>query len=165
MKELGLNLISLLAQIINFGILFLVLKKVVFKPVLKIIDGEKKKARQKEKQAEKIETEERKIEETKVKELTKARKKASQIIAQSQQEAKEQKGKIIAEAKAKANETIKEAETEIKQKEKKMKEELKEYSAKLAVKIASKLIADFLGKEEQEKLINKAIGNLKKVRL
>ncbi len=165
MDKLGVDLVSILAQVVNFGILVFVLNKFVFKTVIQIVELSKKRTKETEDSAQKVKQELENLEKNKEKEMLRAKREATGVISQAKQEAESQKREIVTKAKNEAREIIKEAQVEIKNKEAKMKEGVKEYSANLAVKIASRLIAEFLDKEKQRLLIKRAITNLKKVSL
>jgi F-type H+-transporting ATPase subunit b len=54
LESLGINLPALVAQIVNFGLLFLILRLVAYKPVLRILDERAATARETAEQAEEI---------------------------------------------------------------------------------------------------------------
>lgn len=164
MEQLGVNLTGILAQIVNFSILFFILNKMVFKAILEIVDKERKKKAETEKYRQKIEKEWQEIEKRKGREMAKAKKEAGEIISQAKQKADKQRKEIIVQAKSDVRETLKEAAREIKSQERKMKAEAREFSANLAVKMASKLMAEFLDKGKQRLLVKKSILSLKKTK-
>ena len=103
MEALGLDIKLLLAQIINFGILFFVLKKILYKPVIKILDDRKKAIEESSRNSQKIEEELKNLEERKTKVIetiqNEAKKDKEKLIALAQEEKK----KIIDEAKKTAD--------------------------------------------------------------
>jgi F-type H+-transporting ATPase subunit b len=106
MEALGLDIKLLVAQIINFGILFFVLKKVLYKPIIKILDDRKKAIDESLKSSKKIEEELSKLEEKKTSVIEKTQSQANKDKENLIILAQEEKRKIIDEAK-------KTAETEV----------------------------------------------------
>jgi F-type H+-transporting ATPase subunit b len=90
MESLGLDWKLLLAQMVNFGLLFVVLKKVLYKPLMKAIDDRNKKIEDSITNSKKIEERLKKVEEESEKVLEKAREKAkdekSELIAAANRE-------------------------------------------------------------------------------
>lgn len=161
--KLGINLTSLIAQIVNLLILFFVLKKFIFQVVLDTIKNQKEKNRETEKKANFIEKEKEKIAKAKEKELAKAFKEGERIISQAKKEGEKIKKRITKEAKDEGERLIKNANLNVKNEEAKMREKMAKYSADLAVKIAAKLIRESLDEETHRDLIKKAFFDLKKI--
>ena len=107
MESLGLDLKLLIAQIVNFGILFIVLKKVLYKPILKILDDRSKKISESLENSKKAEEALAKIAEKEVKILKIAKEKANQEKEEIIHFAQEEKQKIIDEAKLTAQREVK----------------------------------------------------------
>lgn len=97
-----INLYQVLFQIFNFGVVMYLLNKVLYKPVLKMLDERAKKINEGMALADKNLKAAEESEKTKKSEIAKARKEASAIIATAEKEAKAKADKIIADAKAKA---------------------------------------------------------------
>ncbi|KKR11376.1 MAG: ATP synthase subunit b [Candidatus Woesebacteria bacterium GW2011_GWA1_39_21] len=98
MEALGLDVRLLLFQIINFGMVLFVLAKLVYKPILKLLDERKKKVKETleknalvEEKLSNIENEERAV-------IKKAEQKADKISQELLNNAEEEKAKIIEEA-------------------------------------------------------------------
>lgn len=85
MEALGLDIKLLVAQIINFGILFFVLKKLLYKPIIKLLDDRKKTIEDSISNSKKIEEELGSLEEKK-----------SQVISKVQKEAQKEKEALVA---------------------------------------------------------------------
>lgn len=97
-----INIYQILFQIFNFGVVMYLLNKVLYKPVLKMLDERAKKINDGMALAEKNMKAAEESEKTKKSEIAKARKEASAIIATAEKEAKAKADKIISDAKAKA---------------------------------------------------------------
>ncbi len=97
-----INIYQVLFQIFNFGVVMYLLNKVLYKPVLKMLDERAKKINEGMAQADKNIKAADESEKSKKSEIAKARKEASVILSTAEKEAKAKADKIIAEAKAKA---------------------------------------------------------------
>lgn len=97
-----INIYQVLFQIFNFGVVMYLLNKVLYKPVLKMLDERAKKINEGMALADKNIKAAEESEKSKKAEIAKARKEASVILATAEKEAKAKADKIISEAKAKA---------------------------------------------------------------
>ena len=98
-KEFGINPVLLLAQIVNFTILLLILKRFIYKPILKSLDERKSKIAKSLREAEEIERKFQKISEEQAAILNKARTEASELISATKEEAKQLTEKSLAQTK------------------------------------------------------------------
>ena len=100
-------------SVISFAILFLVLKKFAFPPILSVLDEREKKIRGDIEESEKLKQD---VEEIKVdleKKLKAAHEKADTIVQLAQDEAKKLQEKTVQETEAKVKQVQREAEQEI----------------------------------------------------
>ena len=149
METLGINPSLLIGQIVNFTILFIILSKLVYKPLMEAVEKRKKKL-------EKIEVDEKAVQKALTNLETEKQKKLT--------EAKKEMALIISEAKKEALETIKNTKLEIERREKASEKEMREKAADLGVKIAGKLIADFLKPQDQKTLVSQALKAVKNIK-
>lgn len=161
MEALGLNLGYLLVQILNFAILFVVLRAWVYKPVLNLLQNRREaiakgledarvaaEARENaEKEAEKI--------------LSEARAKAVEETRAITQRAEEQAKEIVKAAEAKAGTARAEALAEVEQERVRVLGEVRGQVAALAVAAAQKLIGVALDKKRQRALIDDFFSGVK----
>ncbi len=165
MEQLGINLTSLIAQIINFAILYFVLKKFVFDSIVKMVQEQRKKKKDIEVKSKQIEKEYQSLEQKKEKELARTQKQTTELIAEARKEAEAVRKEVLDKANSEAKKIQENAKLELKQQEQEMKENVQDYTASLAVKMASQLIGKYLGKKEQEQLVNQSIKALNKTKL
>ena len=97
-----INIYQILFQIFNFGVVMYLLNKVLYKPVLKMLDERAKKINEGMALADKNIKAAEESEKFKKAEIAKARKVAGEILATAEKEAKAKADKIISEAKSKA---------------------------------------------------------------
>jgi len=97
-----INFLQVLFQVVNFGVILFLLNKILYKPVLKLLDDRAKKINDGMYLAEKNIKEAGETEKLKKAELAKARKEASAIIVLAEKDAKSVADSLIREARAKA---------------------------------------------------------------
>lgn len=106
MQSLGLDSKILIAQIVNFGILFFVLKEVLYKPIIRLLDERNKKINEALANSAKIEEKLKKIESQEAQILSSARSRAKLEREELLKKAQDEKQKLIEEAKYKAEKEI-----------------------------------------------------------
>ncbi len=155
---------QLLFQVINFGILILVLNKFLYKPIVNIIKQRNKKIEDSIKAAEATLKEKAKIEIIKKKAIEEAEKEAVKIVDKAKLNAGKSGKDII-------NKARKEAEQEVDKKFQLMIEKLAEQEAKitqkitgLVIKTTSRVLKGSLTDKEQKQIIDKEILKLKKLK-
>jgi F-type H+-transporting ATPase subunit b len=157
LENLGINGKILLAQIINFFILFWVLKKFAYKPVLSLLEERTKKIEKGLADAEKAH---RKLEETEQKEkkvLTDAKKQAQEIIKKAEDQAEKNKEEIVAESKAKVEKLVVIAKKNIEEEKNKMIGEVKDEVAELVILATEKVTNKKINSESDKELIEEVI--------
>jgi F-type H+-transporting ATPase subunit b len=162
---LGINPVILLAQIVNFAILFFILKKFIFDKVIELVKDQRKKEKQTKIRVEKIEEKYQNIEKEKQKIIAKTEIQAEAIITDAKKKAEVQKQEITKLAKLEADKIRKDSLLEMNQKQEEMKKEVQNYASNLAVSLASKLISQYLNQDQQRQLIQKSIARIKKLKL
>lgn len=162
LNEFGVKWELLIAQLINFVIVFLVLKKLFYKKILDALKERQKQIKEGLMQAEesRVLLEKTKAQEKEVlkhaqneskKILEETRKQSAEIIQKAEESAKIQAQKIINDARS-------QIETESKQAQKALALQLNTMAVELLKKSASLVFA----KADQEKIIKNALENLKK---
>lgn len=140
MESLGLDWKLLLAQMVNFGLLFFVLKKVLFKPLIKVIDDRNKKISGAVKNSQQIEEKLKDIEEEKTKLLEKAKAEAKKEKEELVKVAQVEKEKIIEDAKLSAKREVDKGLSSIEQAKK---DAVKDISDAYLKKLESNLLERF----------------------
>lgn len=162
MESLGINPVQLIAQLINIGILFFVLKKFVYKPLLNLLESRRKTIEQGIKLSETMQKREEELEELRSTLTKKANSEAQKIKRQAGEEAKKQAEEIVEKAKqeaAKIKATAKESyEADMKRLEAKMSEEV----VRQATVLANKALQELLDKETRAQLTE---AQIKKIRV
>ncbi|KKT73948.1 MAG: ATP synthase subunit b [Parcubacteria group bacterium GW2011_GWB1_44_7] len=163
LSELGINWKILIAQLINFGILVAVLRWLLYRPLLELLEKRRKKL---EDDADRAERLEQKIKATAIEEektLAEARKRGQEILAATEKTGKELKESLTTEAKREAEKMIAAGRQILKEDQNKLRRELKqEIGATVALAIEHSL-GDVLNKEIQEKLEKGTIERVKQI--
>ena len=152
---------QILLQLLNFGILVFVLGKLMFKPILKILDARSKKILDGQLAAEKSLKEAAQLEQKQADRLSKANKQASEIIAQAKAESKKLGQDLIEQAKAAASLEL------VKQKDSFRKElageelALKNRIAELVVETTKTVLSETLKASDIKAITSKEIAKLK----
>lgn len=161
LSDFGVQPILLAAQIVNFLVLLFILQKLLYKPVLKILEERKRKIEEGLLNAEKIQ-----------KELEETESKRAQIIEKAIDEGKQ----VITEATMSANQIISEAHVKAKTdmesmmaegmqmiagEKEKMKAEVKSEIANMISLTMEKVLGKGLDSNSQKKLVDDAMRSIK----
>jgi len=155
--SLGINLPLLVAFIINFIVLFFLLRLFLFKPVLKMLDERAKKAKEGMELAEatKKEYEQAKVEVQK--QIDRGRQEAQAIIAQTMQTGERLKEESRQEATKQAQLIVDRTRAELEVERDKIVENLRKEFVDISISAAEKVIKETLDKEKHRKLIEETL--------
>ncbi len=155
--DLGINLPILLAQIINFIILFGLLYLVAYKPIMRMLDERSRKIKEGIEQAESMKEQAASAEEEIKKQLAATGKEGQERIARAMKTGEEVKQKARGEAKQEAEALIARARIEIQRERDEAIGELRKEFTDLTVLAAEKVIDRSLDKEAHRQLIDKVL--------
>lgn len=160
LKDFGVQPVLLIAQAVNFLILLYILKRFLYKPVLKVLDERKKTISDSLQNAEEIEKKLTQITAEREEQLKKASREAEEIIKDATASA----GQIIAEAHEKAGTDIEglvaKAHQSISLEKEKMRQEIRAELADLVVAGLQKVTGKVLDKKDQEEMVKETIKEL-----
>ena len=146
----------LVAQLINFSILFFVLSKILYKPIIKVLDDRKKKVDEMLKNSQEIEEKLVKLEERQKEILKEARSKANEETQVVMKVAQEEREKIIEDAKAMA---AREAEKAVGKIQTMENEAVERLEGKISDQLVQKVIDKIYPKKSSKKpLLNDLLG-------
>lgn len=160
MDKLGIEPSLLLAQIINFLVIIFVLQKLLYKPILTMLEKRKKEIAEGVSLTERMRSEEEKLTEKQEKALAKAREDTLGIIEEAKSRAKEVEKELVKEAHTQADAIVARAKAEAVEVKKAAKDDIRKEAVELAVVMAKRLLASILGAKEQHTLISKRIKDL-----
>jgi len=158
--KLGLDYKLIIAQAVNFVLLLIILQRLAYKPVLKMLKDRSDKIEKSLKQAKRIEEELKNTEKTKLAEIKKAKKEASKIIKEARETSEQKTQEVLEKTKVKTQEIVEKAKLEIKaEKEKSIKETKKEI-AEISILIAKKIMGSDIDEDKQRKLIDETLAKM-----
>lgn len=164
MEQLGIEPQLLLAQIVNFLIILFVLSKLLYKPILRMIEKRKKEIAEGLAITEKMRLSEEKLKEKEEKLLMEARREARNIIEAGEKEGEDTKKDIIAGAHKEAEAIVAKGKDDVEALREKMEKDVRRAAIELATAMTKRLVSTVLGVGEQHKLIAKQLKELEKVK-
>lgn len=154
-SNFGINPYLLGAQIINFLILLYLLKRFAYKPIFSMLDARKKKieaglkdAEESKKALEKALEEEKQI-------LKKAQDSAQLILQEAKSQAESMSDEMKVKTKEQVEQMLSEAHVQLERETKALEKSLAMSTAKIAVEMVEKSIADMLDTKDQKEVIEK----------
>jgi F-type H+-transporting ATPase subunit b len=155
--SLGVNLPLLVVFVINFIVLFVLLRLFLYKPVLKMLDERAKRTAEAMEQAEatKKEYEQARVEVQK--QIEKGRQEAQAILTQAMQVGERLKEESRQEAQKQAQVIVDRTRTELEAERDKIVGDLRREFVDISISAAEKVIKEILDKEKHRKLIEETL--------
>jgi len=164
LAKLGIQPTALLAQIINFLILFFLLSKFLYKPLLKVIDERKKKIQEGLENSKKIKQEAEHLEEKRAQEMEKVKKEAAEIMQKAENNAEKLRRETIEKAKQDGQEIRKQARLDFEEEKRKMLADIKSQTAWLVLETTKGVLKKSLGTKEQRALMKNVLKDMKEIK-
>lgn len=155
--DLGIDLPVLVAQIVNFAVLFGLLYLVAYKPVMRLLDERSRRIKEGQEQAKSMEEEASRAKEAVKRQMEVASREGQNRIDRAVQMGEEIKQKAREEARKEADSLVARARAEIQQERDEAIDEVRKEFADLAVMAAGKVIDRSLDKKEHRQLIDKML--------
>ena len=143
----------------NLLILYLLVKKLLFKPVQKMLEQRKQEIDKLYQDAESSKTEAESLRVQYEESLAGAKQQAESIVKESYQKAQDRSEKIVGEAQQKAQSLLEKAEKDIEREKKRALGEVKSQISDIAVQIAAKVVERDITAEDHERLIGEFIDS------
>lgn len=153
----SLNSLKFLMAFLNLVILFLVLRKVLFQPVMQFMENRTKSIENAISEAQKQKAEALEMKADYEAQLKSARTESRKIVDAAVAKATAQQETIVAEAKQQAEELRAKAEEEIEQERRQMLLDVRNEVASLALAAASKVLQANIDSERNRELVNEFI--------
>jgi F-type H+-transporting ATPase subunit b len=164
LAKLGFNGPVFIAQLINFGLLLVLLRLFAYKPIMKMLDNRANKIKESLEAGDRAKQDAVSAEKEIAKKIEEASASGQQIVGQAVKTAEEVKRRSSQDAKKEADAIIAKTQVEIQREKQESMTELRKEVADLAVLVAGKAIGTSLDKETQRKLIDntlKEVSSLK----
>ena len=156
----GVNFWTMLFALANLLILYLFLKKILFKPVKNMIDSRQKEIDDMYSDAENSKTESEKMKAEYEQKLAKASEESEEILKNAVRRAQLREEEILREASDKAARTLERASEQVELEKKRAINEVKDEVSSMAINIAAAVIERDIKKDEHEKLIDEFISEI-----
>lgn len=160
MEQLGVESKLLIAQIVNFLIIIVVLTKLLYQPILRMLEKRKREIEEGLALTERLRLEEEKLAVKRAAVLDAARSEGQKLIDDARVQAGEAEKEIIADAHVQAEEIIGRARVETQRIREEMEKDLRGKTVTLASAIARKLLSAVMSAKDQHKLIAAHIKKL-----
>ncbi len=157
---LGVNVWTALFTLANTLLLFFVLKKFLFKPVMKIIDDRQKEIDDLYNSADTAKAEADEMRDEYQKKLTEARETGDKIISDAVARAQSREDEIVSKANKEASAILEKAQEDIALEKKKAMGEVKDNISVIAVSIAGRVVERELTSADQSRLVDSFIDDL-----
>ncbi len=154
--QFGIEVKSLIEQIFNFVILLVILQKLLYKPLIDILEKRKKDIEDSAKKLENIEKKSQELKEKTEDDLADAREKSQEIIARAEKQASETRKKAQAEAHEQANEIISHAKKSIEAEKESLIDSVQKEIVQLVIGASGKVLGREI-KNSQEEFISTEI--------
>lgn len=164
MEQLGIEPKLLFAQIINFTIIVFVLSKLLYKPILGMLEKRKKTIEEGLALTEKMKAEEAKLKQRGEKILDEARKEARGILEEAKKQGKSAEKDIIAEAHEQAADVIAKGKADISRDREGMEKGVREQAVILATAMAKRLLVGVLSEKDQHTMVAEQLKELESVK-
>ena len=155
------NVLTIITQLVSILIIFLAVKKFLWKPVKGIIAKRSEKMQESLDSAFEQNKEATKNLEESRKELDEAKASSKEIIDAARVEATNLKNEIVADAKKQAQSKLDSAERKIEQRKSEVRDELHDEMVNVAMAAVSKLLGDKATSSDDEKALEKYIDEVK----
>ena len=156
----GVNFFTMIAAWCNLLILFLFLKKLLFKPLKKMIDSRQKEIDDMYEDAEKSKSDAANIKTEYEKKLENANEESEEILKNAMRKAKLREEEILRDANEKAARTMERAYEQVELEKKRAINEVKDEVAEIALGIASAVIERDVKEDEHKAFIDGFIENM-----
>lgn len=161
LKNFAIDFKLLFFQAINFFVVFFVLNKFVFKPLLKVLKKRRENVAANVRLKKEIEKILKETEQTRQQIINQAKKQSFEIISEAQKKSRLDQEKILRETIEKRQEILNEAQQIIMQEKEKMKEQILKEGKQLIKLGIFKALNKLPAEEKNEIFINEALSELK----
>lgn len=160
LKNFGVEPVLLLAQVVNFLIVFFLLKKFAYKPILAMLAKRKKMVADSVEHAAKTEELLKKTEEREKEALKQAHAQAQEILSDAQKQASDLLAQAEEGAKTRVAHLLEDGQKEIASQVEDAQRQLSKQTAELAVKLLEKSLSNLVDSKTQKEVIARATKKL-----
>src|SRR3989344_1657247 len=158
--KLGIDWQLLVAQIINFSVLLYVLYRLLYKPMLSILEKRRHMVEKSIKEAKEIEHEKKVIAETKEKITLEAKKEAKKLLEAVAEKAKKYQQELTEKAHEEAEKILAKAQKDLAVEKQRLMQEVRKEEADLVMRATEKVLLEKVSAESDRKLSEKFIRDI-----
>ncbi len=158
LAALGVNLPALIFELINFGILYWILKRYAYGPIVTMLENRRHRIEESLKAAEAAVAERDALSKERQEIIAKAKAHASEIVSDARGEAEKQKSTILAEAEASADHIMEQAKRETERQLAAAHDKLASEARELVIAATSKLLDEKMDAKRDESLVERAFA-------
>jgi F-type H+-transporting ATPase subunit b len=159
--NLGIDWKVLIAQVVNFTILLLLLRKFAYGPILRVLRERREKIESAIERARTVDQKMAEIEQLKKKVLDEARTESATIIRSAEEASLRVKDDIVAKAHEDTARLVRDAERKIEAERQKMREELHDDIAEVVLAAVEKTAGEVLDKKSRMTMVERAVQLIK----
>ena len=160
LEIISVNIWHIVISLANLVILFLILKKLLFKPVKKIVDQRQKEIESEYKKAEKTQAEADAIKAEWEGKMATAEAEADKIISDAVERADSRNEVMLYESREKADQIIRKAKADIERERKDARETIKKEIVDVSQALSEQIIGREINMDDHRDLIDKAIDKI-----
>lgn len=161
MEQLGIQPQALFLQIVNFTILLVVLTKLLYKPILRMLEKRQKEIAESVALTEKLRIDEEKMTAKREKYLDEAKKEAHLVLEEAKKAGKATEKDIVDQAHKEAQDLLTKASEDAKRMHESLHDAIAKESAELARSMVTRILAG-LTSQEQHKIIARNMKSIAK---
>lgn len=154
LSALGIDWHVLTAQLINYGILFVALSVLLYKPVLKLLDERRERIAKSMEDAKKIDQKLREIEKERESMMKQLDQKSSVLLAEAKKQADSSRVEMVAAAKSEAESMLERGRKQLEDERRRMVSDLEKTVAKVGVELAGKILQREFSPEDQKRIVS-----------
>lgn len=161
-KSFGIQPVLLLAQIVNFLIILVLLRKFFYAPITKALEDRKKRIAESLQEANLIEEKLKKTNEDTTKILEEAQNNAQILITEAKNEAEKITERATVEGRKIIEDALAEAKLQIEAERQKMQKQLEQETLALVIEVVKKVLGRNLKGKEKQDLTRSAVSQITK---
>ncbi|MGB3906191.1 MAG: F0F1 ATP synthase subunit B [Anaerolineae bacterium] len=160
MEGLGINLGYLISQIVNFILLLVILRQLLYKPIVAMLDRRSERIKTDLEEAEASRSEAEAAKQEYEKQLEQARVERRSILAQATEQAEKMREDILTKARAEAQETVSKTQDEMEVLRRQTLIGAQDQIVELALAAAGKVVGESLDEKAHRRLIQEFIAEV-----
>lgn len=159
-KALGIDLVSLVFQIVAFVILIWLLNRLLFRPIRRTLDARAQRIQESMEEAERIKHQALRADAEYQARIEEAQRRAQEIADQARERARQEREEMLEKARAEAQQFLEDARVQIEMERRDLARDARRQVAGLAVLAAGRLIGESLDDEKHRRLVEQHIAAL-----